>query len=55
MKENAVAEESITTSVRMSPVLHARLKTAADRQRRSVNNLIKVILEEWLDEHEGGN
>ena len=47
-----MAEQSVTTSVRMPSVLRDRLRRAAERDRRTVNNLILVILESWLDEHE---
>lgn len=48
-------ETTVTTSVRWSPVLRDRLQAAATRERRSVNNLLIVIVEEWLDAHEPGN
>lgn len=44
--------QSVITSLRLPGALRDRLRLAAARERRSVNNLILVVLEEWLDEHE---
>lgn len=47
-------ERKIQLPLRIDKPLHDRLKAAAERQRRSINAQLTVIIEEWLDEHESG-
>jgi predicted HicB family RNase H-like nuclease len=41
-------KEHITMNLRLSPELHAVVRRAAAREKRSVNNLIVFILEQNL-------
>jgi hypothetical protein len=45
-------EPKPVTSIRLNPDLSARLDAEAKRQRRTRNNLIELILEDWLDARE---
>jgi predicted HicB family RNase H-like nuclease len=38
--------------VRVTPELRERLNRAAQTEQRSTSNLIRLILTEWLEEHD---
>jgi predicted transcriptional regulator len=40
-------------SIRLEDELRARAEKAAEKQRRSLANVIALALEEWLDRQEG--
>ena len=39
--------------LRMPEPLKSKIKAAADRERRSMNSQIVLILEAWIDTHSG--
>ena len=44
--------DTTARSIRLAPALWGRLEDEAQRQKRSVNNLIDFALEEFLDTQE---
>jgi hypothetical protein len=47
-----MSEKKIQLPLRLDPELHDRLRRAANRERRSVNLLVTMIIEGWLDQYE---
>ena len=41
-----------TFTVRIDPKLFERLKEASNDQRRPLNNLMKIIIEDYVEQHE---
>jgi hypothetical protein len=46
-------ESLITIPVRLPRSLQTRLKAAAERECRSVNNLLVLIVEDWVNRNDG--
>ena len=44
--------DTVNTSIRIPTGLHDRLRRAAETERRSVNQLITLAVESWLDQYE---
>ena len=43
--------ETITVATRVSPELKDRLDRAAKAERRTLSNLVNLVLEDWLDKN----
>jgi predicted HicB family RNase H-like nuclease len=48
-----MAEETVTTSIRMPKELHQQLVRAAEQERRSLNSLMVVRLEQTTKKGQG--
>ena len=46
--------DTITLTIRITPVLKKQLEEMAKEEDRSLNNLINIILKKYLNEKEGG-
>jgi predicted HicB family RNase H-like nuclease len=46
------AESEVRVTLRMPASVHQRAKTAADSERRSLNNMLVVLIERGLDQEE---
>ena len=44
--------DRVTLPLRLDPDLHARIAAAARRHERSINNLIALVMREWVDQDE---
>ena len=49
-KKTKVEEGTVATSVRLPTDIRERLEAIADEERRTLGNVIRIALEDWLDE-----
>ena len=57
MSPNEEPDSEVRVTLRMPGTLHQRVKALADRDRRSLNNMLVVLIEQGLDhpeDHKGG-
>jgi predicted DNA-binding protein len=48
-KEPKVEEGTVATSVRLPADIRERLEAIATEERRTLGNVIRIALEDWLD------
>lgn len=54
-KERSKADEgTIATSVRLPADMRERLEAIAEEERRTLGNVIRIAIEDWLDERGRG-
>jgi predicted DNA-binding protein len=54
-KERRPADDgTVATSVRLPAEMRERLEAVATAERRTLGNVIRIALEDWLDERERG-
>jgi predicted DNA-binding protein len=50
-KDTKVEEGTVATSVRLSADMREQLEAIATDERRTLGNVIRIALEDWLDGH----
>jgi len=45
----------VQTGLRLDEDIHEKLKILSSAEKRSINNLIELIIQKYLDEYEGIN
>jgi hypothetical protein len=53
MSPSEEAESEVRVTLRMPGSIYQRAKTTADSERRSLNNMLVVLIERGLDQREG--
>ena len=53
-KDTKVEEGTVATSVRLPADIRDRLEAIATDERRTLGNVIRIALEDWLDGHGRG-
>jgi predicted DNA-binding protein len=48
-KDTKSDEGTVATSVRLPAHLRERLETIAEEERRTLGNVIRIAIEDWLD------
>ena len=52
MSPSEEPDAEVRVTLRMPASVHRQAKTAADRERRSLNNMLVVLIERGLDQEE---
>jgi predicted DNA-binding protein len=50
-KDTKAAEGTVATSVRLPADIRERLEAIATDERRTLGNVIRIAIEDWLDGH----
>lgn len=53
-KDTKAEEGTVATSVRLPADIRERLEAIATNERRTLGNVIRIALEDWLDGHGRG-
>jgi predicted HicB family RNase H-like nuclease len=52
MSPNEESDSEVRVTLRMPASVHQQARVAADRERRSLNNMLVVLIERGLDQEE---